>query len=353
MKKILKKLISRIRRKRILRNTKKDWFINDRHYEKYKGVLSKKEIKCSKNFYKPYFKLDKQDISMIAYYKFMLGKYFKEILPDYYFYTDIKLFLNNQIVADAFDNKSYYSLFLDCNTPFEPFKKIDGGFILDSKYERTTLDKAIESLNKNCEYIFKPSQITSGGKGIEVLKPEQIEEIKSFCKKNNTFVVQEIVKQHKTLAQFSKKSVNTIRTYSLFWDNEISILGSCLRASTSDLLIDNFCAGGFFVPINKLGELREYGVTHSRQKISSVDGLTFKGIKIPGYSKMIDIIKKQHQKFPQIRFIGWDFAIDQNGEPVFIEFNLSQCDPELLQIVADGPSFGIYQKEILDKTYIK
>lgn len=353
MKKIVKKLIQNIRRKRILRSTKKDWFINDRHYENYKGVLSKEEIRCSKNFYKPYFKLDKQDISMIAYYKFMLGKYFKEILPDYYFYTDIKLFLNNQVVADAFDNKSYYSLFLDCKAPFEPFKKIDGGFILNNNYEEITLDDAIKSLKKNKEYIFKPSQITSGGKGIEVLKPEQRNEIYDFCKRNKTFVVQEIVKQHNVLSQFSKKSVNTIRTYSLFWDNKITILGSCLRASTSDLLVDNFCSGGFFVPINEIGELREYGITHSRQKINNINGILFKGIKIPGYSKMIDIIKKQHLKFPQVRFIGWDFAIDENGEPVFIEFNLSQCDPELLQIVADGPSFGQYQKEILEKTYRK
>lgn len=126
-----------------------------------------------------------------------------------------------------------------------------------------------------------------------------------------------------------------------------------MRASTSDLVIDNFCAGGFFVPIDEQGELREYGVTHSRQKIDNINGLKFKGIKIPGYQKMIDIIKREHSKFPQVRFIGWDFAIDENADPVFIEFNLSQCDPELLQIVSDGPSFGKYQKQILDETYKK
>ena len=50
-----------------------------------------------------------------------------------------------------------------------------------------------------------------------------------------------------------------------------------------------------------------------------------------------------HPRLPYFNLIGWDFGIDQQGEPVLIEWNRA---PDLSQ-TAHGPAFGEMTEEIL------
>ena len=69
-----------------------------------------------------------------------------------------------------------------------------------------------------------------------------------------------------------------------------------------------------------------------------------KEIKIPSYDRVLETIKKNHKYLPYFKIIGWDFAIDREGEPVLIEFNVS---PEQNQLTC-GPTFGKLTDQILE-----
>ena len=50
---------------------------------------------------------------------------------------------------------------------------------------------------------------------------------------------------------------------------------------------------------------------------------------------------------PLVRIVGWDIAVDEEGDPVFIEFN---CNPGQNQMTY-GPTFGDYTDEVLEEVF--
>jgi hypothetical protein len=58
---------------------------------------------------------------------------------------------------------------------------------------------------------------------------------------------------------------------------------------------------------------------------------------------MIEFVKEQHLYMPWFDLIGWDIAINKEGNPVVIEFNIT---PDLSQS-ANGPAFGEYTETII------
>lgn len=354
MKQIFKKIFLKYKRNSILKSTKKDQFINDRNLLSYRYELTKKERKDIKEFFKPFFKLDKQDFLLLGYYKNKLGFYKNTYIPDYYFYTDIKAYLNNQEKGENFDNKAYYiKMFPELKQPVTVLCRYGNSKFFDSQYRIISKNKLKLIFEKEKLYIFKPSILTSGGKGIFIFKGRCWEEYVDVFEKTSDFVVQEVIKQDKNLSLLSKKSVNTFRIYSLYWNGETKILGSCIRFGSGDDIVDNFCHGGCFVPINEKGELQEWGITHKREKVYSNNGVSFKGIIIPNFKNLLDLVKREAYLLPDIKFIGWDFALDDAGDFVFIELNMTQSDPELLHFVTNGDLFGKDTQDILAKTYAK
>ena len=54
-------------------------------------------------------------------------------------------------------------------------------------------------------------------------------------------------------------------------------------------------------------------------------------------------VKEYHLQLPFFKLMAWDIAIDEDGEPTLIEFNMT---PDLSQS-AYGPAFGDYTDIIL------
>lgn len=101
--------------------------------------------------------------------------------------------------------------------------------------------------------------------------------------------------------------------------------------------------------IDKNGYLKKYGYDKKGRKLEELhSGFKFEGYKIEGYDKIIEIIKEQHKKFAHFKLISWDFAIDENHNPVFIEFNLKRGELDFHQI-CNGPLFGDLTDEVLEE----
>ena len=139
------------------------------------------------------------------------------------------------------------------------------------------------------------------------------------------FLIQDQVKQHKGMAALNPSSVNTLRILSYRSGMEVLIIYSVVRIGRSGQVIDNQCAGGISTTISNDGKLGKYAFGgYSNDGVQATDtGVVLDGYQIPSYDKAIAFVKKLHLKLPYFNIIGWDVAIQEDGEPVLIEYNVN------------------------------
>jgi hypothetical protein len=114
--------------------------------------------------------------------------------------------------------------------------------------------------------------------------------------------------------------------------------------------LDNVSTGGLACPILPDGSLGLKAINKQSQWVSShPEGTVFSDIKIPSYERVITAILRAHKDIPHFQIIGWDFSIDEAGDPVFIEYNGA---PGLNQ-VSCGPLFGELTESVLNKIFLK
>ena len=100
------------------------------------------------------------------------------------------------------------------------------------------------------------------------------------------------------------------------------------------------------IPLHKPSR-RKMEQLYIKARMHSLSNDQTKGVKTllksinNGYDGSVSEFKKT--VLPYFDLIGWDFAVDEDGEPVFIEFNVM---PEQNQISC-GPSFGKLTDEVL------
>ena len=67
-------------------------------------------------------------------------------------------------------------------------------------------------------------------------------------------------------------------------------------------------------------------------------GIKLDQYEVPSFKEAVELAKKLHLYLPFFNIVGWDMAIDKEGNPIMIEFNVN---PDLSQS-ANGPAFGEY-----------
>ena len=294
----------------------------------------------------------KPDIRWFQYYGYVNQKFDPHIIPADLYYTDIYYSLNDSRYDDVLDNKFFSEYFVKGIKKAHTIVKYGNGLFLTDDFELITKEEALEIINKYGKVLIKPTD-TGQGKGIELLdfNKNYDEAVKSFEEKisDGDFIVQELIKQSDQLARFNSSSVNTIRVISLIVDNKVEILSKILRVGSKGSFIDNYSQGGMSRPIDDEGVLKTYAFVKENKVYVDNEGNQLTEEKIIGYDKIIEEIKKYHKRIPHLRMIGWDFAIDQDYEPVFIEYNgyVGENQRE------DGPAFNKFTEKVLDYYYDK
>lgn len=127
---------------------------------------------------------------------------------------------------------------------------------------------------------------------------------------------------------------------------DVKIVYSVVRIGRKGQAIDNESAGGISAIIDpKTGEIGKYayGAPGVDMLENTDSGARLEGYQIPSFEKAVAFVKEQHLNLPYFNMVGWDIAIEEDGTPVMIEFNMT---PDLSQS-ANGPAFGEYTDEIL------
>ena len=241
--------------------------------------------------------------------------------------------VNNNYIKYLNDS-NFYNYFRDkilFNDTFKEYIKRD---YLD--LNKASLEEFENFIKKHKEIMVKPIDST-GGFGIEkIVIDKKINNKKLYNEliEKKQFLVEECVKQHKEMDKLSASSVNTLRIVTIRKDDNVHIMLRCIRMGNGINAVDNFHSGGMYSMFDENGIIITDAVD---RKGNSYEKHPFthtkiKGFRIPYFKEAIDMCIKGSKVIPEIRYIGWDVAITNNG-PVIIEGN-------------ELPGYDLYQSKV-------
>jgi hypothetical protein len=252
------------------------------------------------------------------------------------------------------DNKCYYyRLFSNVKLPEAVVLRI-GGSYLDGKLHPITEEQAAELVRGEEEVVLKKAYNSEGGYGVEFVAGRALAE--KFHGKMSGIscdvVIQKPVKQHKALSELHPESVNTMRIVSVKTDDKVKVYKVCVKIGVGKERMDNGCHGGIYCGVRSDGRLRDYGILDNGGVLHEHPdlGYRFGDKRIPHLGRAIKLVKEAHSFMGHFRMISWDVAIDEQGEAVLIEANLTLGGISDVQMCS-GPLFGRDTKKILDEVF--
>ena len=245
---------------------------------------------------------------------------------------------NNQIVRKL-NNPEYYHVVddkIEFNEYFNEYLHRDW---LDLR--KASFEEFEEFCNKHEDMMIKPIDET-GGHGVEKLYVKDYPSLKDMhdeIMNKKAYLIEEVIRQHPQVSYLYPYSINTYRINTILTDDNVDVLYACIRIGNNGAVIDNHHAGGMSTPIDlETGKIMypaidldnnifpEHPMTH----------VSFEGYQLPCFPEALELVKEAAKKIPQLRYIGWDVAISENG-PVLIEGNHIP-GYDLMQLPGQNPS---------------
>lgn len=262
------------------------------------------------------------------YFYSRTGVYSKDYIPMSFFHTDIIGRLNRLDLYNAYSDKNLDDILLTkVKHPHYYLKNINGYYYFEGQpVSKTEATKLCANLN---DVIIKPSLSLKGNgvrkisvkDGITNYEGLSLDELFGQYKKD--FLIQDAVHQHPRISALNPTSVNTIRMATYRSGMEVLLVYAVIRIGREGQVIDNQSAGGISAKINPDGTLGKYAFGKSGDDmIEKTDtGIVLDGYQLPSYEKAVAKVKELHYSLPLFDLVGWDISIDEDGEPVLIEWN--------------------------------
>lgn len=229
--------------------------------------------------------------------------------------------MNNQIIA-TYNNKAFFKKFSDkivFNTLFEKYLNREFLDLQNNDFVE------FQKFCKNKKRIVGKVVDACGGKGIDFYDIEDNTDLKQCfqtLKNRKQYLVEEEITQHPLMRKLYSKSINTLRVISfLTEEKEVVILNIILRIGNGGY-VDNFSSGGMYTFVSKDGKILipaidEKGCVYEIHPISNTKLV---GFSLPKFQEVLDLVKEIAQVIPEVRYVGWDIAIGNDG-PILIEGN--------------------------------
>lgn len=292
-----------------------------------------------------------------------------DIVPDDICHNIIEPILNPKRFLNAYEDKCLFDkmLWSSFNKNITPhtFIKNIGGTNLDINYVPIeSIDCAINNISKEInKLIIKKSIDSSSGKGVAFIQRNEkgvfvdVSTKEIFTEKylakyfNQNYVVQKVMKQSDFMSQFCKTSVNTIRiaVYRSVKTNKPYVINTIIRIGKDGSLVDNAHAGGMFVGVDKNGVLGKYVCNQYGEMETIFNGVNFSinEYKIPNYDKIKEFAENVATALPHQRLLALDVMLDENNNPVLLEYNIRAFSVWLFQFT-NGTGFGDFTDEIIE-----
>lgn len=314
-------------------------------------TLSKEQKREIEEFWRPYCKLGKYDWQWFEFYNAITAtpERLKYYIPESIYYPLIDAKLSNVRDCERLDDKNLYNLlFSDVRQPATVCRR-ENGLFLNNAYQLISRDEAKRLIRGEEEVIIKPSRNSCSGDGIQFINAKTTNQELESALERSSLVMQKIVRQHKDLSSLHPQSLNTIRIITFVnGGGKIVPLSSVIRIGTGGARVDNAHSGGIVRGIDSDGVLRP--IAHN------LYGKEFEvpseRVEIPSYRKCVDLVCRLAPRFVEFtRLVSWDLSVDESGEPVLIEVNLSYGGVDVHQL-SNGPIFGDMTEEVLNEIFL-
>ena len=138
-------------------------------------------------------------------------------------------------------------------------------------------------------------------------------------------LVEEVIEQGEEMAVLHPASVNSVRMHTInLGDGDIRLWYPFIRIGVGGNFISSASTGGIIASINVgtgMVETTGYDKLAKTTDVHPDTYITIKGIKIPRWRQLCDKAFELSERLPTLRYIGWDFAYDKDGEWIVMEGN--------------------------------
>lgn len=275
-------------------------------------------------------------------------------IPENLWFRDIVPHYNNIIFAKALQDKCLFGLLFPGIRQPETVLRRMAGVYTDGAGTLLTEAEAVSRCHGVGRVILKPSVSTGQGRGIRFFDTDAITDAELadiFRAAGPNFLVQKKLAQHPALAALNPRSVNTVRVMTFLHGDKIHVLSSILRVGGGDNEVDNVSQGGYQCTIRPDGSLEPTAITKLGGRWTRTDrtagGVRFADAAVPSYDRILGAVRAAAGSVGHFRILGWDIAVDPEGEPVLIEYNVI---PGQNQSTC-GPTFGELTDEVLEEVY--
>jgi hypothetical protein len=254
----------------------------------------------------------------IALYTEIRGEFIEGWVPDDYYRFELLKKWNYNSLYKLSALRSYdHKLFPD--TAVHPIIIKAGRTLYDVNLKQVSVSEAMNILaTVNKEVVIKEVS-GSGGTGISFLDSNRVDE--KLLSQNVDYIIQPALAQEPGLEKLNKNSLNTFRVYSYIDENgKCTVRKLFVKMGKEGSRVDNIAMGGNYIPVDGQGFLEEY--SYNGMGIKKKHGKEiYPSNQLPYYDRLIEVCVDAHKKFPFVRFVGWDVAINSDAEPVIIEWN--------------------------------
>lgn len=273
-----------------------------------------------------------------------------DYVPEDLFYNVFESRLNPRHRRETYRDKNYYDRLSWSCLPRTIFRIIDGR-LFDKSYRLIDTDTALALARETelSEFVVKPARESGGGSRVTFLDFAALAAfLPPNMKRHSDWIVQQPIVQHELMARLNASSVNTIRIVTIRMGSEVSVVSSFARFGVSGSRVDNLTAGNVAVGVEADGHLRKegYDIRFRRVTAHPSQGVAFDSFVIPSFAAAQQTCIGLHQSIPDLDLLSWDIAIDDQGMPVVIEFNIGRQDISIAQ-VCNGPVLNPYIDAVL------
>lgn len=191
-------------------------------------------------------------------------------------------------------------------------------------YDKADLKIFILFVQEHHDFIYKPLGADCG-KGVKkvTLSDDDIEVFFNENIKLGSFIVEEIIEQHESMAKIHPQSINTIRVATFVVNERVEVIATSLRMGVGNSIADNAGAGCIFTSIEPetgivICKACNYmGDVYTKHPDS---GIIIPGFQIPAWNELIAVVKEVALKLKDATLISWDFSYSKKGW-VIVEVN--------------------------------
>jgi len=280
-------------------------------------------------------------------------------VPSHEWWDEILPFLNDRSRRPVYRDKNLSDVLLDRGrAPRTVLKRMRGGY-WDGEGRAVSRAEAERLLVRGSEpFIVKPAR-ADNGIGVRRFDPDgdalregdaRVGLAGLEAAWRDDFIVQERIRQHASFAAVHPASVNTLRIVTLRFAGELHPLLALARFGTGGRVTDNAATGGLLCRVEDDGRLADHAVDldgNAIEKHPDTGHAFTQRLAVPGWPAFVREALRLHAQIFHFDIVSWDFAVGEDGGPVFLEMNF-QGICEAYQMVARRPLFGPFTEGVLE-----